>query len=128
MAQGGTHAVLLANNGFVGDPNIFDGTAEAVKAPWWKMAGCVAYSPAVATSGPGERWLMPPQPSSLIKLPSHRLTHGALAGFSRIIDGEGLGPLELKSVDVYTGRTIFVFKMERPEVSCEEDAQFSMPT
>ena len=125
MAQGGVQAALLARNGFIGDPDIFDGEAKESKACWWHMAGCVAYTPEAATNALGERWLM--RQAAFKPYPSCRFTHGVLAGFRKIMHEQGLAPDELEAVDVYTGRTLFAFKMERPEVSGEEDAQFSMP-
>lgn len=125
MAQGGVQAALLAHNGFTGDPDIFDGEANQVKANWWQMSGSVAYSPEAATGGLGERWLM--RGAAFKPYPSCRFTHGALAGFRKIMDEGGLTPGEIEAVDIYTGRTMFVFKMDRPEVMGEEDAQFSMP-
>ena len=124
-AQNAVTAALLAEAGFTGDCNIFDGDAREVKANWWNMAGFPACNPESACADLGTDWVI--RKAGFKPYPSCRFTHGALDGFRRILADEGLAAEEIQKVDVYTARTMLAFQLHHPEVSCEADCEFSMP-
>jgi 2-methylcitrate dehydratase PrpD len=124
-AQSAVTAALLAESGYTGDPDIFDGDARDVKANWWTMAGFPGCNPQSAAADLGAEWVI--RRAGFKPYPSCRFTHGALDGFRKIIADHDIEAGEIEAVDVYCGRTIFVFQLHHPEVSCEEDCEFSLP-
>jgi 2-methylcitrate dehydratase PrpD len=123
--QSAVTAALLAEAGYTGDPDIFDGDARDVKANWWTMAGFPGCNPESAASALGEEWVI--RKAGFKPYPSCRFTHGPLDGFRKIIADNKIEPSDLEKVDVYTGRTTLVFQLHHPEVSGEEDCEFSLP-
>jgi 2-methylcitrate dehydratase PrpD len=123
--QSAVTAALLAEAGYTGDPDIFDGDARDVKANWWTMAGFPGCNPESTATALGEEWVI--RKAGFKPYPSCRFTHGPLDGFRKIIAGNEIDASELEKVDVYTARTLRVFQLHHPEVSGEEDCEFSMP-
>jgi 2-methylcitrate dehydratase PrpD len=123
--QSAVTAALLAEAGYTGDPDIFDGDARDVKANWWTMAGFPGCNPESAAAALGEEWVI--RKAGFKPYPSCRFTHGPLDGFRKIIADNKIEPSDLEKVDVYTGRTTLVFQLHHPEVSGEEDCEFSLP-
>jgi 2-methylcitrate dehydratase PrpD len=124
-AQNAVTAALLAEAGFTGDRDIFDGAARDSKANWWNMAGFPACDPESACANLGTEWVI--RKAGFKPYPSCRFTHGALDGFRKIVADQGLGAEEIQKVDIYTARTVLAFHLHHPEVSCEADCEFSMP-
>jgi len=125
MAESGTLAALLSQNGFTGDPDIFDGDASEVKANWWQMAGCIGVEQESAVGGLGDRWLT--LDASLKPYPSCRFTHGPLGLFEQLIKEHGISADEIEQVDIYSNQMMFAYHMDSPVVGSEADCQFSMP-
>lgn len=124
-AQSAVQGVLLSEDGFTGDPDIFDGDARDVKANWWSMAGFPASYPETLSQQLGDEWLT--RKAGFKPYPSCRFTHGPLDGFRKIIAEHDITADEIEKIDIYTGRTVQVFKLHLAEVSSEADAEFSMP-
>jgi 2-methylcitrate dehydratase PrpD len=125
MAESATLAALLTEGGFTGDPDIFDGAAADIKAPWWQMSGFVDQDPEAAIEGLGETWLT--SQASLKPYPSCRFSHGPLWLFDRIRRAEQLRLEEIEQVDIHVNRAFFDFHMESPDILGEPDCGFSMP-
>lgn len=124
-AQNAVTAALLAEAGFTGDPDIFDGDARAVKANWWTMAGFPGCAPQSTVDALGKDWVI--RKAGFKPYPSCRFTHGALDGFRGIVTAQNLEAREIEKVDVYAARTVQAFHLHHPEVSSEADCEFSMP-
>ena len=124
-AQSAVTAALLAEAGYTGDPDIFDGEARDVKANWWTMAGFPGCDPESAAKALGDEWVI--RKAGFKPYPSCRFTHGPLGGFRKILADHKIQAAELEKVNVYTGRTMLVFQLHHPEVSGEEDCEFSLP-
>lgn len=124
-AQSAVQGVLLSADGFTGDPDIFDGDAKDVKANWWSMAGFPASYPETLSRALGDEWLI--RKAGFKPYPSCRFTHGPLDGFRKILDANDLRADEIEKIDIFTGRTVQVFKLDLESVSSEADAEFSMP-
>lgn len=124
-AQSAVQGALLSENGYTGDPDIFDGEARDVKANWWAMAGFPASHPDSVVEGLGIDWLI--RKAGFKPYPSCRFTHGALDGLRRILADQAIAADEIERIDVHTGKTVQVFKLNLAEVSSEADAEFSMP-
>jgi 2-methylcitrate dehydratase PrpD len=124
-AQSAVQAALLSQDGFTGDPDIFDGDARDVKANWWAMAGFPASDPDSAAAALGDEWLI--RKAGFKPYPSCRFTHGPLDGFRKIIAEHQIAAGEIEKIDVHTARTVQVFKLHLAHVGSEADAEFSMP-
>lgn len=125
MAESGTLAALLSQNGFTGDPNIFDGEAAEVKANWWQMAGCIGVEPQSAVGNLGDRWVT--LDASFKPYPSCRFTHGPLGLFEQLVAENRITAAEIEHVDIYSTQMMFAYHMDSPVVGGESDCQFSMP-
>jgi 2-methylcitrate dehydratase PrpD len=124
-AQSAVTAALLVEAGYTGDPDIFDGDARDVKANWWTMAGFPACNPESTATALGDEWVI--RKAGFKPYPSCRFTHGPLDGFRKIVADQNIGAAEISKVDIYTGRTMLLFQLHHPQVSGEEDCEFSMP-
>lgn len=125
MAESGTLAALLAQNGFTGDPDIFDGDIGEVKANWWQMAGCIDVAPQDAVGQLGSRWIT--LDASFKPYPSCRFTHGPLGLFEKLVKQHRIKTDDIEKVDVYSNQMMFSYHMDSPVVGSEADCQFSMP-
>lgn len=123
--QSAVTAALLAEVGYTGDPDIFDGDAREVKANWWDMAGFPGCDPDSVVRALGEEWVI--RKAGFKPYPCCRFTHGPLDGFRKIIADNRIEASDIEKVDIYTARTLFVFQLHHREVSGEEDCEFSMP-
>jgi 2-methylcitrate dehydratase PrpD len=124
LAQNGTLAALLAENGFTGDDAILD-TEGAGANDWWSMAGIISSDPTAAFASLGEAWIT--LETSFKPYPGCRFSQGPAALFEALLIEKAIGADEIEQVDIYTDGTIFHYKMHDPRVGCEEDAQFSIP-
>jgi 2-methylcitrate dehydratase PrpD len=124
-AQSAVQGVLLSADGFTGDPDIFDGDAKDTKANWWSMAGFPGNYPETLSQQLGEEWLI--RKAGFKPYPSCRFTHGPLDGFRKIIAENDIQADEIEKIDIHTGRTVQVFKLNLTHVGSEADAEFSMP-
>jgi 2-methylcitrate dehydratase PrpD len=124
-AQSAVNGAILSEEGFTGDPDIFDGEARDLKANWWTMAGFPGSHPESISTGLGEEWLT--RKAGFKPYPSCRFTHGPLDGFRRLIAEHAISAHEIEAIDIHTGRTVQVFKLDLAHVGSEADAEFSMP-
>jgi 2-methylcitrate dehydratase PrpD len=122
MAQSATLAALLADQGFTGDPAIFDADGEA---DWWRMSGALESQPQDSVKDLGGTWWM--RETSLKPWPSCRYTHGPINLFGAIYREAALKPDDLEQVDVWSHSGVTRFHMESPRVETEEDCAFSIP-
>lgn len=122
MAQSATLAALLADQGFTGDPAIFDADGEA---DWWRMSGALESHPEDSVKDLGGTWWM--RETSLKPWPSCRYTHGPINLFGAICRQAALRPDDLEQVDVWSHSGVTRFHMESPRVETEEDCAFSIP-
>jgi 2-methylcitrate dehydratase PrpD len=125
LAQNGTLAALLVENGFTGDDAILDNDPDAVCQDWWKMAGIIGSDPEGAFASLGSDWFT--RQTSFKPYPGCRFGQGAVGLFEQIIAEHDLKSDEIEHIDVYTDATIFHYRMDDPTVLTEEDAQFSIP-
>ena len=125
MAQNAVQGAMLVANGFTGDPDIFDGDARDVKANWWQMAGFPGCNPEEAAALLGDEWLT--RKAGFKPYPSCRFTHGPLYGFRKIIAENDIAADEIEAVEIHTGRTVKVFRLDMKVVNTAADAEFSMP-
>lgn len=125
LAQSGTLAALLVENGFTGDDAILDNDPDSTCTDWWKMAGIIGSDPEAAFATIGSDWFT--RQTSFKPYPGCRFGQGPVGLLEALIAEHNLTVDEIEHIDVYTDSTIFHYKMDDPTILSEEDAQFSIP-
>lgn len=124
---GAIMAVLLAEMGYVGDPDIFN-----PEHGFWKFAGYGGWKPENITEGLGKNWMFPEGAPIGVEYKPHiccKIFGGAVDGFYEIIEKKKLTPEEIENVKVYTPLGILNWAglFRNTEIENVVDAQFSIP-
>lgn len=113
--QGGVLAGLLAEQGYIGSRNVFDG-----RQGFWIMSGSDRYQPDLLTQGLGETWFV--REVGFKHYGCCRWTHTML---DALRSGDGLDPDLIETVDVYCFEELSRLRGDPP--SSIIDAQFHAP-
>ncbi|MEM2424936.1 MAG: MmgE/PrpD family protein [Candidatus Bathyarchaeia archaeon] len=125
QSTGGVMAALLAEMGFIGDPDVFN-----AKHGFWKFCGYPNWNPEKIMQDLGKRWIFV---ENLCYKPyiTCSVFMSALDAFSDIIRENKLSPEDITSVKVSVSKDVGVderetFFMSR-DIRTVVDAQFSIP-
>jgi len=94
-AMGGMLAAMMAQQGFVGDPTVFDGPKG-----FWIMAGSDRFRPLAMKEGPIEKWAV--ERVSIKPYSACRHIHPTLDAVSALVRSEGFPVEAVRQIDVTT--------------------------
>ncbi|THF65652.1 MmgE/PrpD family protein [Pseudothauera nasutitermitis] len=118
-AQAGVQAALLAQLGFVGSRDVFDGPQG-----YWRMIGSDRFDPEVLMRGLGEQWYI--GHGSFKRYPACRWLACALECMETIVRNTGWQAEEIDEIEVRTFARLAEDFMDMAPGS-PADAQFSLP-
>jgi len=118
ICQGAVTAALLAEQGYTGNPRVFDG-----EYGFWRFYGAERWDPDLVVNNLGEQWRF--MEMAYKPYPCCRFFHGQLDCFIRAIEKNNLMPGEIESVKSFG--LPFVANPSPLDVTNQTDVQFSLP-
>jgi 2-methylcitrate dehydratase PrpD len=118
VSQTAVSAALLAQEGYTGNPHVFDG-----EYGFWRFYGAERWSPEMVVEGLGDKWRF--MEMAYKPYPCCRFFHGQLDAFISIIEKNKLLPDDIESVHSYA--LPFVANAAPYDVQTQVDVQFSLP-
>ena len=118
ICQTSITAALLAEQGYTGNPGVFDG-----KYGFWRFYGAERWNPEVVMDKLGEKWYF--TDTHYKPYPCCRFFHSQLDCFISIIEKNNLLPNDIESVKSFSFP--FVANPAPMDVKTQVDVQFSLP-
>jgi 2-methylcitrate dehydratase PrpD len=118
ISQAAATAALLAQEGYTGNPHVFDG-----EYGFWRFYGAERWAPEMIVDGLGEQWRF--MEMAYKPYPCCRFFHAQLDAFINIIEKNELLPADIESIT--SCALPFVANTAPYDVQTQVDAQFSLP-
>jgi 2-methylcitrate dehydratase len=118
ICQASVTAALLAEQGYTGNPRVFDG-----EYGFWRFYGAERWDPDLVVNSLGRQWRF--MEMAYKPYPCCRFFHGQLDCLMRVIEKNHLMPEEIESIKSFG--LPFVANPAPLEVTNQTDVQFSLP-